>query len=71
MIFGNKYAKTRISTPYSKLSEKELLSRFKSDNWAELNQQEKIDTIQELENRYAVEQKRPVSKIEADRKSVV
>lgn len=66
MIFGNKYAKTRISTPYSKLSEKELLSRFKSDNWAELNQQEKIDTIQELENRYAVEQKRPVSKIEAE-----
>ena len=66
MIFGNKYAKTRISTPYSKLSEKELLSRFKSDSWAKLNQQEKIDTIQELENRYAVEQKRPVSKIEAE-----
>lgn len=64
--FGNRYAKTQISTPYSKLSEKELLSRFKSDSWSKLNQQERIDTIQELENRYAVAQKRPVAKIEAE-----
>lgn len=66
MIFGNRYAKTRISTPYSKLSEKELLTRFQSDCWNNLNQQGKIDTIQELENRYAVEQKRPVCKIESE-----
>lgn len=68
MIFGlgNRYAQTRISTPYSKLSERELLLRFKSDSWTNLTQQEKIDTIQELENRYAVEQKRPVAKIEPE-----
>ena len=64
--FGNRYAKTRISTPYSKLSETELLSRFKSDSWSKLNQQEKIDTIQELENRFAVEQKRPVAEIKPE-----
>lgn len=68
-FFGNKYARTRIDTPYKNVSTDELLSRFRTEEWSKLDQTERVNTFQELENRYAVEQKRPVAKIEAETNS--
>ena len=69
-FLGNKYARTQIDTPYKNLSTDELLSRFKSEEWSRYTQYERINTFQELENRYAVEQKRPVARIEAESSSL-
>ena len=68
-FFGNKYVRTRIDTPYKNVSTDELLSRFRTEEWSKLDQTERVNTFQELENRYAVEQKRPVAKIEAETNS--
>ena len=43
---------------YSKLSDKELLTNFRSENWAKLNSTDRIKVLQEVENRNAAEQGR-------------
>lgn len=52
---------------YSNLLEKELLDSFKSENWAELNEEQRIAIVQELENRNADTQGRePAAVISMD-----
>lgn len=43
---------------YSNLLEEELLDSFKSENWAELDEEQRIAIVQELENRNAAAQGR-------------
>ena len=66
IFFPNKYRKTQIETPYTKLSQNELLDKFKTENWSKMTTDERINTLQELENRYALEQNRPVARVEAE-----
>ena len=43
---------------YSKLSNDQLLDSFKSDNWSQMKENDRVAVIQELENRTAAEQGR-------------
>lgn len=43
---------------YSKFSNDQLLDAFKSDNWSQMKENDRVGVIQELENRTAVEQGR-------------
>lgn len=43
---------------YSKLSNDQLLDSFKSDNWSQMKENDRVGVIQELENRAAAEQGR-------------
>ncbi len=62
----SRYLRTQIPTQYQGQSEKELLQQFKTENWSSLNQKQRIDVFQELENKYAIAQQRPVAKIESE-----
>ena len=43
---------------YSKFSNDQLLDSFKSDNWSQMKENDRVGVIQELENRTAAEQGR-------------
>lgn len=65
MIFGNWFGR-KTDTGYSNVSTEDLLSKFRTENWSQMNSEERLGTFQELENRYAKEQHRPAAKIEAE-----
>ncbi len=65
MIFGHLFSRGP-SSEYSKVSTQDLLSKFKTENWSQLNSEQRLGVFQELENRYAKEQHRPAAKIEAE-----
>ncbi len=55
-----------LKTSYAKDSNEELLNRFKTENWPKDTSQ-RLEIIQELENRRAKEQNRPACKIAQER----
>ncbi len=54
---------SRNQSPYASYSEDELLDNFKTENWTSLDSDQRIAVLQEMENRRAAEQGRPIEKI--------
>lgn len=48
---------------YSKFSNNQLLDSFKSDNWSQMKENDRVGVIQELENRTAAEQGREPAEV--------
>lgn len=53
---------------YANSTDKELLSCIRSEQWSNLNDNQKIAILQEVENRNAAEQERPVCKVNKNNK---
>ncbi len=53
----------RYDTPYSPLSDGALYARFRTESWKGLNAEERLDLLQELENREAARQNRPAFRV--------
>lgn len=51
------------TTPYTRLSQTELLQKFRSNNWVSLDKPEKLVLLQEIENRKATQQGRKICQI--------
>ncbi len=62
--FGSLFRSTK--SPYDNLSESDILDKFKTETWSKISEKERIDYIQALENKKAVEQNRLPARVKLE-----